>query len=724
MTPLARLAPAAPGDGWDWRSEGEGASFRIAGRIEAGWWRIAWRGRADSDLSLRLHVDLGQGFDEQGIAVGVLAPDLRSHQQWFRLAAPARGLRLDPGRKAACFSLDLAGLRPVPAWYVLLKRALAAVERHGGWRRCLSWLRRRSVGDAWRRLRQEAAAGPGRVAPYQPDGRETILARAGEMREAIARFREQPLISVLMPVWNTDPDLLRQTIASVRDQVYPRWELCIADDASTRAETRQVLAELAAADPRIKVVSLPRNGHICQATNAALALAEGAFCALLDHDDLLWPDALFQVAAELDRHPDLDLIYTDEDKIDAAGRRFTPYHKPGWSPDLLLCNMYLGHLSVWRSQVLRELGGMRPGFEGAQDHDLALRLAERSQRIRRIPRVLYSWRCHGGSTADGGEVKPYAQEAGLKAVAEALARRGEGGVVDALAKAPGRYRVSYPPARRPLVSVLIPTRDGAGILRTCLESLFQRTAWRELEVLVVDNGSRKPETHRLFAEFREREPERFRVLPLDIPFNYSRLNNAAAAEARGELLLLLNNDIEVIEPDWLGRMVGQALRPSVGFVGAFLLYPDRSLQHAGIILGIGGVAGHSHKHFPDGHPGHFSRLLLSSNCSAATAACLMVRTEVYRRLGGLDEGLQVAFNDVDFCLRVRALGLLGVMDPAVRLVHHESKTRGAEDTPAKQERFRGEIACMQERWGALLRDDPYYNPSLSDSAEDFSPRVG
>jgi GT2 family glycosyltransferase len=371
--------------------------------------------------------------------------------------------------------------------------------------------------------------------------------------------------------------------------------------------------------------------------------------------------------------------------------------------------------------LIRALGGLRAGFPGSEEHDLALRASERTAAIRHVPRVLYHRSLPDGCAAPaGGCAGGDAGAATLRAVQEALGRRGEGGRAAPVPDAPGLVRVSYPVRGEPLVSVIIPARDGAEVLRTCLASLFTVTGYRGFEVLLVDNGSVEAATFALFEEYGARFPDRFRVTRLDIPFNFSRLNNAAAALARGELLLLLNNDIEIIDPPWLERMIGQAQRPSVGFVGARLLYPDRTIQHAGVVLGIGGVAGHGHKTLPEDDTGYCGRLKVASNCSAATAACLLVRSAVFHQTGGFDEALPVAFNDVDFCLRIRALGLLGVVVPDARLIHHESKSRGLEDTPDKRRRFHAEIRRMQERWGAQLEADPYYNPNLSQEREDFS----
>ncbi len=543
------------------------------------------------------------------------------------------------------------------------------------------------------------------------------------LRQAAEALPRRPVFSVLVPVYNPDEPWLRRCLDSVRRQIYPHWELCLADDASPRPHVRRVLEEYAGKDRRIKVAWRAENGHISACSNTALGLAAGEFSALLDHDDELSPDALLEAARLLQDHPEADMVYSDEDKLDEAGRRYDPFFKPDWSPDTFLSLMYTCHLGVYRTSLLREIGGFREGFEGSQDYDLVLRLTEKTDRIRHIPRILYHWRAVPASSARAFDAKSYAQERALAALREALARRGEEALVEALPGFRGRYRVRYRPRGRPLVSILVPTRDLSPVLAVCLSSLFEKTAYPHFEVLVIDNGSVEKATHDLFQAWRKREPARFRVVPATMPFNFSRLINRGAAEARGELLLIFNNDMEVLGGDWLAEMVGQAQRPAVGAVGAKLLYPDDTIQHGGVVLGIGGVAGHSHKYFPKDHPGYFDRLAIVSNYSAVTGACLLVRKALFREAGGFDERLGIAFNDIDFCLRLRAQGLRHVLLGHVVLRHHESKSRGLEDTVEKQIRFRGEIDCMQQRWGKILKNDPCYSPHLSLVKEDFSLRI-
>jgi len=535
-------------------------------------------------------------------------------------------------------------------------------------------------------------------------------------------------ISVLMPVYNPAEKWLVLALESVCEQTYPHWELCIADDASTQPYVRTVLERFAARDSRIKVIFRPTNGHISAATNSALELATGEFTALFDHDDELPPHALHCVASELAAHPLTEFVYTDEDKIDEGGARFDPHFKPDWNPELICAQNYISHLSVFRTRLLRELGGLRAGLEGSQDWDLILRATERipAKQIRHIPRVLYHWRANEGSTALHLGEKQYITDSARRALTEHFERTGE--TVTLERTVGGHWHVNYPlPRERPLVSIIIPTHNAGSLVQLCLASIFARTNYAPFEVLLIDNRSDDPASLEIFAAAAR--DDGVRVIRYDAPFNYSAIQNFAAREAQGEVLCLLNNDIEVLSTHWLDEMVALALRPGSGAVGARLYYPDLRLQHAGVITGLGGVAGHGFKHFERGDPGTPQfRPHLTQNLTAVTAACLVIRKAVYFEAGGFDEaGLAVAFNDVDFCLKVDALGYRNVYAPAAELIHHESASRGREDTPEKIQRFQAEIATIKARWGGKLLWDRAYNPNLSLDTEDFAlaypPRV-
>jgi glycosyltransferase involved in cell wall biosynthesis len=541
------------------------------------------------------------------------------------------------------------------------------------------------------------------------------------LRRRLRALREQPLISIVLPVYNPDLKFLRAAVDSIRNQIYERWELCIADDASTDPEVRQFLEKIAGSDARIKLTFRAKNGHISACSNSALELATGDWCALLDQDDAFAENALALVALEIAQHPEAGLLYSDEDKIDENGARSNPFFKPDWNPELFLGQNYINHLGVYRLSRLREIGGFREGFEGSQDYDLALRCIERLQpeQVRHIPRILYHWRMIGGSLAAIPDAKPYAKEAARRALADHCARGGRPGVVVPCPENAESHRVIHAvPEPAPLVSIIIPTRDRVGLLKRCVESIHARTDYRSFEIVVVDNGSVDEET---FAFFRRAEGEkRIRVVTETGPFNYSRLNNRAAAQARGDILVFLNNDTEIDDPGWLTEMVSHAVQPQVGAVGARLWYPDGTLQHGGVVLGLGGVAGHAFPHIPRGHPGYFNRAMLQQNCSAVTGACMVLRRAVFEELGGFDEeNLGVTFNDIDFCLRLTQRGYRVVWTPYANLIHHESASRGHQRTPEEEAQFLCEAGYMHRVWAARLLRDPFYNPNLSLSLPGF-----
>ena len=539
-----------------------------------------------------------------------------------------------------------------------------------------------------------------------------------KIAETLEIFRSKPIISIIMPVFNPERDVLREAIESVIEQIYPHWELCIADDASTEPYVKSVLEEYSAQDPRIKVVFQAENGHIARASNASLAMATGEFVALVDHDDLLTPDALYEVALLLNKHPDADMIYSDEDKIKDDGTLIAPFFKPDWCPDSFLSRMYTAHLGVYRRSLVNEIEGFRVGYEGSQDYDLVLRLTEKTDKIFHIPRVLYHWRIHDNSTASTLDNKNYAYDAAQRAITDALSRRN----VSAKAiPAPGGYHsVRYTISDYKRVSLIIPTKDLGAVLDQCLNSIFEKTTYPNYEVVLIDNGSTEAETQAIIEQWTTKEPDRFTCKPLDIPFNYSKINNYAVTQAQGDYLLFLNNDTEALSPDWIDAMVEQAQRPCIGAVGGLLLYPDDTIQHAGVVGGIGGVAGHSHKYFPATAGGYFGQIHTINNYSALTAACLMCRRQVFEAVGGFEEELTVAFNDVDFCFKIVEQGYRNIYLPHVVLYHHESKSRGYEDTPEKVVRSQQEKRYMLNKWQHLIERDPCYNPNLTKEHEDFS----
>ncbi len=548
--------------------------------------------------------------------------------------------------------------------------------------------------------------------------------RAG-IADHIARMAAPPTLSVVMPAYDTDEHLLRQAIASVRGQLYPHWELCVADDASPGDRVWAILQAAAAEDPRIKIVRRMVNGHISAATNSALALATGAYVALMDHDDLLAEHALYEMAAEIEACPDAQLIYSDEDKIDETGLRFDPHFKTGWNPELLLGQNMIKHLVVLRRDLMTRLGGLREGFEGSQDYDLALRAAEAvpAAQIRHVPAILYHWRQRTEAQSFSETSLDRCLDAARRAVSEHLARTGAAGaVVEPLPNAPAYLSVKRPlPSPPPLVSIIVPTRDRPELLKRCVEGVLKRTKYKPFELIILDNDSVEPATHELFRKIAK--DRRVRILPAPGPFNYSAINNRAVAQARGEIILLLNNDVTVMDPDWLGEMVAQAARPEVGAVGAALLYEDGRVQHGGVVLGVGAaepVAGHLYAGARSLTKSYFNHLRLARTVSAVTAACLAMRKSVFLEAGGLDEqNLAVAFNDVDLCLKIGALGYQLIWTPRATLTHLESASRGADTEPVNADRFRTEVAYMRRRWGPVLDADPFYGPNFDKAHVDY-----
>ncbi|UYO94034.1 glycosyltransferase [Pollutimonas sp. M17] len=673
-------------------------------------------------------LDYQHALNERNIQNNMLAGELkalRASTSW-KLTAPLRWPADQARRGIRLAGALAASARGAGGWYMAFHKARAIAHREGlrGMRYRLKRLTRRAVHSP---LGDQPPANPNDYAEWLRRYGNIDDALRHDIRKRIKGMPRKPLISILMPVYDPPLDLLDQAIQSVRTQLYQEWELCMADDASKDDSVRQLLARHAREDARIKVAYRKQNGHISKASNSALSLATGEFVALLDNDDLLSEHALFHVAQAILDNPAAGLIYSDEDKIDIAGNRTAPYFKPDWNPDLFLSHNMINHLGCYRTGLVKELQGFRPGYEGSQDYDLALRCIETlaDYQIVHIPRVLYHWRAVPGSTALSGQAKNYALQAGKRAIDDHFRRC----AIDAQAELldMGMYRVRYAlPQPLPLVSLIIPTRNGLELIRQCIDSITERTRYGNYEILVVDNDSDDPATLDYFAALRE-DP-RIRVLRDERPFNFSALNNSAARQAQGDYLCLMNNDIEIISPDWLEEMISLAGQPGVGAVGAQLWYPDDTAQHSGIIIGLGGVAGHSHKHLPRNHPGYFGRARLIQTLSAVTAACLLIRKSIYQEVGGLDDAnLPIAFNDVDFCLRVAKAGYRNVWTPYAEMYHHESASRGYEDTPQKQARFTKEVDYMKQRWGESLLGDPAYNPNLTICSEDFSlawpPRV-
>ena len=530
------------------------------------------------------------------------------------------------------------------------------------------------------------------------------------------------VFSIAVPVFRTPAKFLCEMIESVRSQSFSFWELCLANADPEDREVAEILERYCREDRRIRVKNLKENKGISENTNAALAMARGEFVGLLDHDDLLAPDALYEMAARLEKDEGIDVFYTDEDKVTTdLSEHFQPHLKPDFNLDLLRSNNYICHFFVVRREIAERIGGFRPEFNGAQDYDFIFRCTEQAEKIVHIPRILYHWRVHSASTADNPASKMYAYEAGKRAIEGNLERSGVRGVVS-LRQDYGFYDVHYPVEGEPLVSILIPNKDQKETLMHCIRSVLETSTWKNLEILIIENNSEREET---FACYRELEKDpRIRILTYPgKTFNYSAINNFGVQQAKGEYLLFLNNDIEVITPDWIEQMLGNCQRPEVGIVGAKLYYPDNTIQHAGIIIGIGGIAGHAFLGLARAKSGYLHKASLQMDYSAVTAACMMMKAEAFRKAGGFEEKLTVAFNDVDLCLRTVEQGWLVVYDPHVEMYHYESKSRGAEDSEEKLRRFQQEIEFMRTRWIRLLKDgDPNYNPNLTLSKWNYSLR--
>ena len=538
-------------------------------------------------------------------------------------------------------------------------------------------------------------------------------------RQRKKKWKEPVTISVLVPAYWTPEVFLRQMIESVLNQTYPYLELCIADGSGENISVEKVVKEYQAKDQRVRYQRLEKNEGIAGNTNAAIRMATGDYLALFDHDDLLSPNALFEVASTIEKDK-ADVVYTDEDKVTSdLKEHFQPHFKPDFNPDLLCSNNYICHLFVVKRSLALKLGGQDPAYDGAQDYDFIFRCTEEAEKIVHIAKILYHWRVHQASTADNPTSKMYAFDAGKRAIEAHLQRIGAKAEVSHT-KDLGFYRVKYQVQGNPKVSIVIPNKDEKETLKKCLESIWQKTTYSNYEIILVENNSTTREIRDYYQELDGKNG--VRVVYWDKEFNYSAINNFGISYAKGEYILCLNNDITVISPEWMEELLANCQRPEVGIVGARLYYPDNTIQHAGIVLGMGGCAGSLFVGLARSRGGYLHKAALQQDLSAVTAACFMVKKEAFEKVGGFEEKLAVAFNDVDFCLKVRHAGYLVVYDPYAELYHHESKTRGYENTEAKKRRFQEEIEYMRCHWMPDILRDPYYNENLSLKASDYSLR--
>ncbi len=723
-------------DGY-WQATDHDPQFKLKGvfpRLLSGWVSIHVHVVSGQKMTPKLYLDFGKGYAES--LTVCMQPTHREGEYHAQLVLnePLKGIRFDPAEVPCRFyfsdislsvhsellhiyqqlvTLMMRDYRELKDPFAIVRKSHVRYKKHG-------W-----AGMVERLEKEYKALHPSKTyrnTPHYLEYMQWIEQNEQNRLEAFSeeQFLRKPLISIVMATYNTPEKYLKKALDSVLDQSYPHWELCIADDASTNNKVRKILKVYAKKDRRIKIVFREENGHISAASNTALSLAAGEYVALMDHDDMLAPNALLEVVKCINRNPEVKLIYSDEDKIDEQDRRYDPHFKSGWNPDMFYSYNYISHLSVIESTVLKTAGGLREGYEGAQDYDLFLRVIEQinDNAICHIEKILYHWRALAGSTAYASKQKPYTANAGLKALNNHFAKKAPCiTVIHGLL--PNTYKISYPLENEPLVSLIVPTRDGYDILSKCISSILEKTDYKNYEIIIVDNETTDPKTLHYF-DMLEQSHSHIHVIPYHEAFNYSAINNYAVKKARGEIIGLINNDVEVISQHWLTEMVQHAVRPEIGAVGAKLYYDNDTIQHAGVILGIGGVAGHAHKYFKREEHGYFSRLKIIQNCSAVTGACLVVRKELYEAVGGLDEAhLKVAFNDVDLCLKIMQKGYRNIWTPYVELYHHESVSRGAEDDEVKQKRFQKEVEYMKKKWGKILKEDPFYNTNLTKKYENF-----
>ena len=642
-------------------------------------------------------------------------PDVQQQYQEFDVGKE-RGFFLDiPIEEEKGFRVVFAAGGHRTIRYVSLQKRKMAGEKIGVYyRKGMRYLKLHGAAGFAKKLVKKAEDYKNRPYPYTKWYPEHMALESELEQQRKTTFAYAPLISIVIPLYNTPIPYLKELLDSVQAQTYPNFQLCLAD-GSDNSRTGDYIRENYGTDKRIQYKLLENNAGISENTNEAIKMATGEFIMFSDHDDTLAPNALFEIVKEMNEHPGTDVVYTDEDKVTMDGKRyFDPHFKPDFNLDMLRCNNYICHIFVVKREILEQVGMLRKEFDGAQDFDFILRCCEKAENIRHVAKILYHWRNHPASTAGNPESKMYAYEAGRNAVQAHYDRIGMKAEVS-MTEQWGRYRTKLFVEGEPLVTIIIPNKDHKKELKTCVDSLFEKTSYQNFEILIIENNSTGKE---IFAYYKELEAahENVRVLTWEKEFNYSAINNFGAEHARGEYLLLLNNDIEVKTENWMEEMLSYCQREDVGIVGAKLLFPNEKIQHAGVILGMGpsGTAGHLFYNFPGDQFVYAGRSQTTQDLSAVTAACMMVKKELYQKVGGMDEAFQVAFNDIDFCLRVRETGKLVVFQAYAELYHHESLTRGYETSQKNKKRFKEEIKLFKTRWkGILEAGDPYYNPNLT-----------
>lgn len=642
-------------------------------------------------------------------------PDVQQQYQEFDVGKE-RGFFLDiPIEEEKGFRVVFAAGGHRTIRYVSLQKRKMAGEKIGVYyRKGMRYLKLHGAAGFAKKLVKKAEDYKNRPYPYTKWYPEHMALESELEQQRKTTFAYAPLISIVIPLYNTPVPYLKELLDSVQAQTYPNFQLCLAD-GSDNSRTGDYIRENYGTDIRIQYKLLENNAGISENTNEAIKMATGEFIMFSDHDDTLAPNALFEIVKEMNEHPGTDVVYTDEDKVTMDGKRyFDPHFKPDFNLDMLRCNNYICHIFVVKREILEQVGMLRKEFDGAQDFDFILRCCEKAENIRHVAKILYHWRNHPASTAGNPESKMYAYEAGRNAVQAHYDRIGMKAEVS-MTEQWGRYRTKLFVEGEPLATIIIPNKDHKKELKTCVDSLFEKTSYQNFEILIIENNSTGKE---IFAYYKELEAahENVRVLTWEKEFNYSAINNFGAEHARGEYLLLLNNDIEVKTENWMEEMLSYCQREDVGIVGAKLLFPNEKIQHAGVILGMGpsGTAGHLFYNFPGDQFVYAGRSQTTQDLSAVTAACMMVKKELYQKVGGMDEAFQVAFNDIDFCLRVRETGKLVVFQAYAELYHHESLTRGYETSQKNKKRFKEEIKLFKTRWKDILEaGDPYYNPNLT-----------
>lgn len=724
LLPWRDLEPVAGAQPGTWEAVDVDPQFIVSCHLPAGWVRVRLRMHSPVRGRIEFYAERKGGFSPAGL-VGQFSVGVGENDEEFFLHLPfeTRAIRIDPIDGAGIFRLDQLAVVPRPAPLTVfdaLRRKLRLLRAYRNTGPVLRRGLKLFFTGRWRQVAQKWGLGlddprctrhgyyeaEKAYAKWIENHRLTDEDRA-EQRAWAEALPTPPTISLLMPVYNTPERYLRLAIESVRRQTYRHWELCIADDGSTQPHVRPLLEQLAASDPRIKIARGGRHGGIAAASNAALAIAGGDYIGLLDHDDEIAEHALYRIANEIVADPNVDMLYSDEDKLQPDGKRVIPFFKPDWSPEFFLGCMYTCHLGVYRTALVREIGGFRGEFDNAQDYDMVLRLIERTERIRHVPDILYHWRLLPNSTAAGVAAKPEAHAAGLRALQAHLDRTGRGGTAQ-LGPSAGLNHVRFEVVGRPRVSIIIPSLcrpEGAGhsLVERCVGSIIHGTRYKAFEVLVLDRHTMPPPIEKALTGWGARR------VTYDQPFNWSRVNNLGAAQATGEHLLFVNDDTEVINADWLDAMLEYSQQRLIGAVGAKLLFPDGGVQHVGVTV-LDGKPGHPFYGYPGHHAGYFARNLLAHNCAAVTGACLMTRAEVFREIGGFDEGFPLNYNDVDYCLRVRKKGYRVVYTPHARLHHHEAVSKDGV--------FSTELDAFRARWGADYKD-PYYNPNLTCETFDY-----